>query len=144
MLVKNVRSGKNAFLHFMDDFRRRNPNRRQSELFREAGFEWRQMSFEAKLKYFELAKPLRTAGGDQPGIVSEAEEEVNPHVEPPVDALVDVLKRGAPLRDGHYLEARRRKLPAAEQNKQLGYMHMRIIGITILVCMTAYFIIKSF
>lgn len=132
------KSGKNAFLYFLDDFRIQNPNRRQSELFREAGQEWRQMSTNAKLKYYSLAKPPRTAGGDDPqGCVSIEDQQ-------PQDAIVDVMKRGAPLRDGNFLERRGRKIPAEEQKRQLMFMHLKTIAITIIVCMTTYFICRFY
>lgn len=125
--------GKNAFLFFLDEFRTENRNRRQSELFQEAGHLWRQMSAEDKVKYFQLAKPLRptppSADGDQAA---------------PEEALADILKREPPLRELNFIDKRSQKLRAEEQKKRIAFSHIRTIVITVVVGMAAYYIARFY
>lgn len=142
MQTTNGRPRKNAFLFFMDDFRAENPNRRQTELFRQAGSRWRRMTDDEKAHYFRLARPAAhsTPAGDNLESLHKDSVFVE---EEPRDSISHVLEREPPPIHGLLQERplRPRQVTAVAEHS---FLHVLIIIVTVIVCMTGYFITKLF
>lgn len=135
--VKRV--NRNPFIHFLKEFRKANPNRRQAELFREAGNLWRQMSQAEKRKYY-----IGSSSVDNVPSVTNSDTSLGfQDAEPQDDLLPDILKRAPTLREAPFWEVRRHKTeksPGWHRTKL--FNSFRTVGITIIICCLTYIVSK--